>query len=153
MYISSNDERFNMMEYPNIYDGTQYEQPYQTWVEYIHYPLMYKHQPDSPTIPATINAQKQTKPQTEPRMSKAEALAFIRSCKKWIVVAALVGFGILSGLAGQHMAETATQQSTSATNTSATSPSSGGFFQQQQGGYGFGTYNPAQSPFSSSRVS
>ncbi len=91
-----------------------------------------------------------------PRKSKAESLAFVRKCKKWLLAGSVVAFGILSGLTAGHVIGTASNQATPASNTPATSPSSGGgFFQQQQqgGGYGFGNSNPWQPPVSGSHTS
>ncbi len=109
--------------------------------------------PDTPARSA------QARPVT-PRKSKAESLAFVRKCKKWLVAGSVVAFGILSGLTAGHVIGTTSNQATPASNTPATSPSSGGdFFQQQQGqqqqggGYGFGSSNPWQPPVSGSHTS
>lgn len=94
-----------------------------------------------------------------PRMSKSEALTFVRTCKKWLLAGSVIAFGILGGLVAGHVTGTTSNQVTPASNAPATSPSSGGgFFQQQQGqqqggGYGFGNGNTWQPPVSSSRVS
>ncbi len=94
-----------------------------------------------------------------PRISKAEALAFVGKCKKWLVAGSMITFGVLSGLvAGHVVGSTSTQSTTPATNSPATSPispsSNGGFFQQQQqGGFGFGNSNLGQPPVSSSHTS
>ncbi len=92
-----------------------------------------------------------------PRISKAEALAFVGKCKKWLVAGSMITFGVLSGLvAGHVVGSTSTQSTTPATNSPATSPispsSNGGFFQQQQQG-GFGNSNLGQPPVSSSHTS
>ena len=109
-----------------------------------------------------------------PRKSKAETLAFVHECKKWLVAGSIVTFGLLGGLVAGHAVGTSANQSTPANNTPSTSPSTnggndnnGGFFnqqpsqqqpsqQQQQGGggYGFGNNNnPFQPPVSGSRTS
>ena len=95
-------------------------------------------------------------PQTksaQPRLSKAEALAFVGACKKWLVAGSIVTFGILSGLVAGHIVGATSSQAAPASNTPATSPSSDGSFFQQQGGYGFGNGNSWQPPVSSSHVS
>ena len=84
---------------------------------------------------------------TKGRMSKSEALDLLESLKKSILVAALITFGVISGLVATHVVGSA------ANNTSSPSPSTnpalpqnpsdnGGFFNQQGGGgggYQFGT--------------
>ena|SRR5439155_4472907 len=103
-----------------------------------------------------------------PRLSKAEALALVDTCKKWLIAGSFVAFGILSGLVAGHVvgstSTTSTQSPTPASNPPATSPNSptspnapspngGSFQQQQQGGFGFGNGNPAQPPVSGSHTS
>lgn len=90
-------------------------------------------------------------------LSKAQALSIVRTWKRGLVVASIVGFGILSGLAINHAAG-ATASQTSATptpqsqfpSTSAPVPNDdggqGGFFNQQQGGSNFGSNNSGSSP-------
>ena len=110
---------------------------------------------------------KQARPVT-PRKFKAETLAFVHECKKWLVAGSIVTFGLLGGLVAGHAVGTTANQATPANNTPATSPSTnggggdGGFFnqqpgqQQQQGGggYGFGNNNnPSQPPVSGSHSS
>lgn len=112
---------------------------------------------------------KQAKPVT-PRKSKAETLAFVHECKKWLVAGSIVTFGLLGGLVAGHAVGTTSNQATPANNTPSTSPSTnggndngGGFFnqqpgqqqqQQQGGGYGFGNNNnPLQPPVSGSQTS
>src|SRR5436190_15832077 len=100
-----------------------------------------------------------------PRKSKAETLAFVHECKKWLVAGSIVTFGLLGGLVAGHAVGTTSNQATPANNTPATSPSTnggdGGFFNQQPGqqqgggggGYGFGNKNPSQPPISGSHTS
>ncbi len=103
-----------------------------------------------------------------PRKSKAETLAFVHECKKWLVAGSIVTFGLLGGLIAGHAVGTTSNQATPANNAPSTSPSNnggngdnGGFFnqqpgqQQQQGGggYGFGNNNPFQPPASGSHTS
>ncbi len=114
---------------------------------------------------------KQAKPVT-PRKSKAETLAFVHECKKWLVAGSIVTFGLLGGLVAGHAVGTTSSQANPANNSPSTSPSTnggngnnGGFFnqqpsqqqpsQQQQGGggYGFGNNNPFQPPVSGSQTS
>jgi hypothetical protein len=112
----------------------------------------------------------QAKP-VKPRKSKAEALAFVHECKKWLVAGSIVTFGLLGGLVAGHAVGTTSNQATPANNTPSTSPSTnggnggnGGFFNQQPGqqqqpqqgggGYGFGNNNnPSQPPVSGSHTS
>jgi hypothetical protein len=117
-----------------------------------------------PTYPAQVRP-KLASPKT-PRKSKAETLAFVHECKKWLVAGSIVTFGLLGGLAAGHAVGTTSNQATPANNTPSTAPSTnggnGGFFnqqpgqqQQQQGGggYGFGNNNPFQPPVSGSHTS
>src|SRR6266516_5141612 len=107
----------------------------------------------------------QARPVT-PRKSKAETLAFVHECKKWLVAGSIVTFGLLGGLVAGHAVGTTSNQATPASNTPATSPSTGGGFfqqgpqgqqqqgqQQQGGGYGFGNGNSGQPPASGSHTS
>jgi hypothetical protein len=97
------------------------------------------------------------------RMSKAETLELVDSFKKFLIVASIVGFGVLGGLAASHVTGVTSSQATppssapSINSPGSQSPSnsdnSGGFFNQgNQGGYQFGSGN-SQSPFTSSRTS
>jgi len=95
-----------------------------------------------------------------PRLSKAEALAFVEECKKWLVAGSIVTFGLLVGLVASHITGTTSNQSNNqaapASNGSSTSPSTspsnnGGFF--QQGGSNFGNGNFGQQPVSGSHTS
>jgi hypothetical protein len=120
-----------------------------------------------PPYPAQTRP-KQAKP-VKPRKSKAETLAFVHECKKWLVAGSIVTFGLLGGLVAGHTVGSTSNQATPANNTPSTSPSTnggnggnGGFFnqqpgqQQQQGGggYGFGNNNtPFQPPVSGSHTS
>jgi hypothetical protein len=129
------------------------------------------HMPSNRVVPpySGQTGPKQAKPVT-PRKSKAETLAFVHECKKWLVAGSIVTFGLLGGLVAGHAVGTTANQATPANNTPSTSPSTnggndnnGGFFnqqpgqqQQQQGGggYGFGNNNsPYQPPISGSRTS
>jgi hypothetical protein len=102
----------------------------------------------------------QARPNT-PRKSKAETLAFVHECKKWLVAGSVIAFGLLGGLVAGHAVGTTSNQATPASNTPATSPSTGGgFFDQQPGqqqggggGSGFGNNNSSQPPVSGSHTS
>ncbi|HYX50226.1 MAG TPA: hypothetical protein VE843_10815 [Ktedonobacteraceae bacterium] len=124
--------------------------------------------PAVPQYPATTRPNKAKT--AAPRKSKAETLAFVHECKKWLVAGSIVTFGLLGGLVAGHAVGTTSNQATPANNTPSTSPSTnggndngGGFFnqqpgqqQQQQGGggYGFGNNNnPSQPPVSGSQAS
>src|SRR6266550_8347033 len=114
-----------------------------------------------PEYPAQARS-KQARPVT-PRKFKAETLAFVHECKKWLVAGSIVTFGLLGGLVAGHVVGTTANQATPANNTPATSPSTnggdGGFFNQQPGqqqgggGNGFGNNNPSQPPVSGSHTS
>src|SRR6266516_2911167 len=122
----------------------------------------------SPTSRAAMHArstQVNTR-QVTPRKSKAEALALVHECKKWLVAGSVITFGLLGGLVADHAVGTTSNQATPASNAPATSPSSGGGFfqqgpqgqqqqgqQQQGGGYGFGNGNFGQPPASGSHTS
>lgn len=115
------------------------------------------------TTPYTMQARSAQARPVKPRKSKAETLAFVHECKKWVVAGSIVTFGLLGGLVAGHAVGTAANQATPASNTPATSPSTngggGGFFNQQpgqqQGGGGFGSGNntPSQPPVSGSHTS
>ncbi len=116
--------------------------------------------------PRRQQAQSAAKPA---RMSKAETLEVADALKKFLIVASIIGFGALSGLAASHI--TGITSSHAAPSSTAPAPSfngpqspgnddnSGGFFNQgnpnnqgNQGGYQFGSGN-SQSPFTGSRSS
>ena len=100
------------------------------------------------------------------RRSKAEALALVSSCKKWLIAGSLVGFGVFSALVAGNAVGTTAQpaapQPTDNNNPKITSPSqgndNGGFFQHRhddQGGSnfgGFGSNNGSRGPVSGSSV-
>ena len=114
-----------------------------------------------PTPKARAKSPEPAHPSSKGRpMPKAQALALLRSLKKSIVVASIVGFGALTGLAVSHAVgnsgNSANQSSpTPAVNTPSpiTPSNSGGFFNQQGGGYGFGSGNTWQPPATGTGVS
>src|ERR1700719_3457029 len=55
-----------------------------------------------PAAPARLQRPEQVR-QTTPRMSKAEALAFVEQCKKWLVTGSIVAFAALTGLVASHV--------------------------------------------------
>jgi len=159
------------MFYPDANDPyRQPELPYQPYGGQTHPAMTQRNEMvSSPRLraamPSTAQARSaQARPVT-PRKSKAETLAFVHECKKWLVAGSIVAFGLLGGLVAGHAVGTTSNQATPASNTPATSPSTnggdGGFFdqqpgqQQQQGGggYGFGNNNPSQPPISGSHTS
>jgi hypothetical protein len=93
------------------------------------------------------------------RTTKAQALAIVRTCKKWLIIGSVVCFGVFSGLAATHITGVTSQAATnSATQQQGapTNPGQGGFFQQpqqQQGGNNFGNSGSSQGPVSGSGVS
>ena len=110
--------------------------------------------PAGPAASARLQRSEQVKP-TTPRMSKAEALAFVEQCKKWLVAGSMVAFGVLSGLVAGHVIGPSSQAANQSNNQAApsfNSPSdNGGFF--QQGGNNFGNGYAGQQPFSGSHTS
>lgn len=142
------------MDYQNA-DDTYYQQP----IQYMDMTPSNTRQRGRPMPPqqAMRSQEKVTKVE---RMSKAEALSFVASCKKWLIVASVVGFGVLTGFAANnivgvtsHATTPASNTSPSTTGSSSSSDDGGGFFQQQQGGFGFGNSQSQQGPVSSSRTS
>ncbi|MEO8970785.1 MAG: hypothetical protein ABI406_04195 [Ktedonobacteraceae bacterium] len=92
--------------------------------------------------------------------TKAQALAIVKTCKKWLVIGSVVCFGVFSGLAVTHVtgitSQAATNSATQQQQAAPDDPGQGGFFQQQpsqQGGNNFGTNSPSQGPVSGSNVS
>jgi hypothetical protein len=90
-------------------------------------------------------------------MPRAQAQALARTFKQGLMVASVLTFGTLSALVAHHVTGVTMQPSSAASTTSGdlspTSPSSGGFFQQQLGGFGFGSNSTGQGPVTSSGVS
>ena len=130
--------------------------PYQPYSEDFD-PWFYQSQKLVPSSAAPMQPARSSQAKSsQSRMSKAEALAFVDQCKRWLIAGSLIAFGILGGLVAGQLAAAPSNQATPASNSPATAPSSGGgFFQQQQGGggYGFGNSNTWQPPVSSSRTS
>jgi hypothetical protein len=105
-----------------------------------------------PTVASPVTPARSAPATSTPtRLSKAEALEFVGTCKRWLIAGSIVAFGILSGLVAGHVTGATASQAAPASNPPTTSPSDGGFF--QQGGYGFGSGNSWQPPVSSSRTS
>jgi uncharacterized membrane protein YgcG len=129
-------------------------------------------QPNAHTLSGQRLQQRTTgqKPKSPARMPKAQALALVRTLKKSLVIASIVGFGAISGLAAYHRVGTTT---TTATRTSSTTSStsedshSNAFFKQQEGdnlgsssssqssntGSSNGTSSSSSAPVSGSSVS
>jgi hypothetical protein len=162
------------MFYPDANDPyRQPPVPHQPYVTHPNPTMSQRNEVVSPSpLPRAASSQNtharsaQARPVT-PRKSKAEVLAFVHECKKWLVAGSVIAFGLLGGLVAGHAVGTTSNQATPASNTPATSPSTNGgggsFFdqqpgqqgQQQQGGggYGFGNNNPSQPPVSGSHTS
>jgi len=91
------------------------------------------------------------------RLSKAEALAFVDQCKKWLVAGCIVSFGVLTGLVAGHVIGSTASNANSTTgpgqSSSQAAPASNGGFFQQQGGSNFGNGNVSQQPVSGSHIS
>lgn len=98
------------------------------------------------------------KPKPPKPMPKARTLALVRTFKKWLVTASLVGFFSFTGLvAYHHVGTTATQTSsgssqTSSSSTTSSSQKSNSFF-NQPGGNNFGSNNSSQGSTSGSSSS
>ncbi len=154
------------MFYPDANDPyRQPSLPYQPYVTHPNPTMSQRNEVVSPSpLPRAASSQNtharsaHARP-VRPRKSKAEVLAFVHECKKWLVAGSVIAFGILGGLVAGHAVGTTSNQATPASNAPATSPSSGGGFfqqqpgQQQQGGYGFGNGNSGQPPVSGSHTS
>ncbi len=101
--------------------------------------------------------QSQSASSTSTRMPKAQALALVRSLKKYLIIGSVVAFGILSGLAAKHATGVSASQipQTPAINapSSPTPFDSGGFFDHRGGGYGFGSNSSPSGPVTGSSVS
>jgi len=138
---------------------------------YTQYPLPYRPFAQEPQAPAGMNyssAQRQQviqrapqaprprqSPPAEKRMPKAEALSLVQRLKRWIVVASVVTFGALGGLALVHVTGVTAQSTNTSTQqtTPASSSQNGGFLQQPQGGYQFGSGSSSQLPSTTSGTS
>jgi len=143
MFYSDADDPYGQPSLPY----QPYRQDFDPWLSQSQKLVSSPATPMRPGRPAQAQARQQ-------RMSKAEALAFVDQCKRWLIAGSIVAFGILGGLVAGQLAGTSSSQAAPGPNTSPTTPSSGGYFQQQQGGgYGFGNSNNSQPPVSSSRTS
>lgn len=94
------------------------------------------------------------------RTTKAQALAIVKTCKKWLIIGSVVCFGVFGGLAATHItgvtSQAATNSATQQQQSAPGNPGQGGFFQQQpqqQGGNNFGNSGTSQGPVSGSGVS
>ncbi len=114
---------------------------------------------DSPEFAVPAARRPAARP-VQPRLSKDEAMSRAHALKKGIAVAAVVGFGALSGLAARNIVGVTAQassQSSGASQSSQTAPqydNHGSFFQQgNSGGYGFGSSGNTQFPVGGTRSS
>jgi hypothetical protein len=104
--------------------------------------------------PASPAPRPRQSPPAEKRMAKAEALSLVQKLKRWIVVAAVVAFGVIGALAlGHTTGVTAQSNSSTPQQTTPASSSEDGNFFQQQGGYQFGSGSSSQAPVTTSRTS
>src|SRR2546429_3089422 len=96
------------------------------------------------------------KPRAAEKMPKTRALALVRTLKRWLVVASIVGFGTFGGLVAFHqVGTTASQISSGSSKTNSTSSSSSknnNNFLKQQGGNTSGTSSSSSSSSSSKPV-
>jgi hypothetical protein len=128
------------------------------------YPYNYQNtdNPQRNTYYAQTPVRQQQATRRLPPMSKAHALDLVETFKRWIVVISILIFGVLTALVLGNMPKTnSTSQATPAASSTvpansqvpaSTNSGSGGFFQPQQGGYGFGG-STQQGPVSSSSAS
>ena len=97
------------------------------------------------------------KPRAAEKMPKTRALALVRTLKRWLVVASIVGFGTFGGLVAFHqVGTTASQISSGSSKTNSTSSSSSknnNNFLKQQGGNTSGTSSSSSSSSSTSSSS
>ncbi len=123
------------MFYPDANDPyRQPSLPYQPYVTHPNPTMSQRNEVVSPSpLPRAASSQNtharsaHARP-VRPRKSKAEVLAFVHECKKWLVADSVIAFGILGGLVAGHAVGTTSNQATPASNAPATSPSSGGGF-------------------------
>jgi hypothetical protein len=97
------------------------------------------------------------KPKTPEKMPKAKAMSLATTLKKWAVVASVVGFGTISGLAGFHQVSTTattssgTSQNSSSTKSSSSTQSSSNYLKQNSSsGSNFGSSSSSSGTTSSS---
>jgi hypothetical protein len=144
--------------------GGPKEEPFYEYPGYYAQPGHYT----GATQQQAVSAQQEQSADKAARMSKAETLEVADALKKFLVVASIVGFGALGGLAASHVTGATSSQAAPSSSSSSVPSSSagpqapshsdnaGGFFnsdnQGNQGGYQFGSGN-SQSPFTSSRSS
>ncbi len=93
------------------------------------------------------------KPKPPARMPKARALSLIRTCKKWLVAASLLGFLSLSGLVATQQVSAASNVNQSSSGASQDAPATTssdhhGFF-HHHGDDNFGSNNFSQGSASS----
>src|SRR3989440_12805472 len=97
------------------------------------------------------------KPRAAEKMPKTRALALVRTLKRGLVVASIVGFGTFGGLVAFHqVGTTASQISSGSSKTNSTSSSSSknsNNFLKQQGGNTSGTSSSSSSSSSTSSSS
>lgn len=113
---------------------------------------------DSSAYPDQQHARSQPKsaeqkPEPPARMPKARALFLVRTCKKWLVAASLLGFLSLSGLVATQQVSAASNANQSSSGASqdapaATSSDHHGFFHHHGDDY-FGSNNFSQGSASS----
>ena len=143
------------LEYPTPSQPATRWQPSQRYPQYQQPQQYQQRRPQPAQQRSSVQATRLAK--TGARMSKSEALNLLESLKKSILVAALIAFGVLSGLVATHVVGSA------ASGPSSPSPSvgpsqqnpnnSGGYFNQQGGGGGYQFGPGGSQPFSGSHTS
>ncbi|HLL79860.1 MAG TPA: hypothetical protein VKT25_10190 [Ktedonobacteraceae bacterium] len=105
-------------------------------------------------------SQYKQKPKAPEKMPKAKAMALATRMKKGLVVASVIGFGMISGLAGFHQVGSTTTSSTSSstpssssTKSSSSSQNSSNYLKQNSSSSNFGSSSSSSSSNSSSSSS
>ena len=145
-------------EYPAYPASRPNQQPYQSNQQYQSRSWSAENSYVAQGEKLTVRPQAQSLRQKEgkaAKITKAQALAIVKTCKKWLVVGSVLFFGVISGLAITHATGVTSQAATNNGSQQATpsTPGQGGFFQQQQGGNGFGNSGTSQAPVSGTGVS
>ena len=171
MYNPDAENAYGQESQPYEPTFTEYSQPHATYPQYPAYQSY--QQPDQSYQSRPLTAENShltqgekiaVRPQVQAprykegkvaRTTKAQALAIVQTCKKWLVIGSILCFGVFSGLALTHVTGVTAQSATNNSTQQAapTTPDQGRFFQQQQGGYNFGNNGTSQGPVSSSSVS
>jgi hypothetical protein len=116
-------------------------------------PPAYRWSAPADSAPGGEDAQARPAP---PRLPRTEVQRRIRLLRRAIAAGAVLSFGGLIGLAANHSTGVTAGQASPGTNapqatpTTPAAPDSGGFFNQQPGGFGFGSSGASKRPVSGS---